>query len=125
VSLSVTRHFEQGSGSIYINLFPSTPTRLFEQTHLRRVYTTTRQKRMLRSISRIHHTTLHHTQKYHINLRAMSAVSEFVAAAQQAEPKLAGEGPEQAEITKLVGEAEGLSKDLKVGLGLRFDLRWS
>jgi aminoacyl tRNA synthase complex-interacting multifunctional protein 1 len=46
----------------------------------------------------------------------MSSISEFVAAAVNAQPSLAGSSDkDKAAISKLDGEVEGYAKDLKVG----------
>jgi aminoacyl tRNA synthase complex-interacting multifunctional protein 1 len=52
----------------------------------------------------------------HITYRNMSSISEFVAAAVNAQPSLAGSSDkDKAAISKLDGEVEGYAKDLKVG----------
>lgn len=49
----------------------------------------------------------------------MASLNQFVADVAAADPTFAGESDkDKSEITKLTGEAEGLSKDLSVSYGL-------
>ena len=60
-------------------------------------------------------TRLRPTRIYTHALRTMSSVSQFVSAAVNADPSLAGASDkDKAAITQLEAETEGLAKDLSV-----------
>jgi hypothetical protein len=61
------------------------------------------------------HTTRTFTYPLRIYIRNMSSIDQFVADVKAADPTLVGESDkDKAEIQKLSGEVEGLSKDLPV-----------
>ena len=72
---------------------------------------------MLSYITRIRTTS---TLRLHFNTsyRSISkmSVSEFIAAAEQADPSLKGEGKAQTEIQQVAGEVEALAKDVAVSM---------
>lgn len=48
------------------------------------------------------------------------SVSEFIAAAEQADLSLKGEGKAQAEIQQVAGEVEALAKDIPVSMLIKW-----
>jgi len=91
----------------HVMLQPTCRHRDFEQSSHRHGMVDSSRTRYMLSIRLINTRFTH---------RAMSSVSEFVAAALKAEPSLAGqESADQAAIKKVDAETEGLSKDLAVG----------
>jgi hypothetical protein len=68
---------------------------------------------MLSAITRVN-TARYLRLSLFVTHRYIMSVPEFVAAAEQADSSLRGEGKAQAEIQKAAGEVEALAKDVAV-----------